>query len=113
MAYLTMCHVYSMYTDYMNEKFDFLRTQMVITMKLTSFAYNYYDGTYDKEKVFSNNHENKSEQRQYAEKRKYAITSLPSFLEFFGYVYCFPTVLVGPAFEYKVIEMSFALSFFF
>ncbi|KAK0358522.1 Lysophospholipid acyltransferase 1, partial [Friedmanniomyces endolithicus] len=45
-----------MQMKYMNEEFDFLRTQMVITMKLTSFAYNLYDGTYDYKKVFATDH---------------------------------------------------------
>ena len=35
------------------------------------------------------------------DRQKLAITRLPSLLEFFGYMYCFTCLLVGPAFEYK------------
>jgi len=100
MGYLMVCHIFSMQMKYMNEEFDFLRTQMVITMKLTSFAYNLYDGTYDYKKVFATDH-NPKEAKMYAQRKKFAITSLPSLLEFLGYVYCFPCILVGPAFEYN------------
>lgn len=34
-------------------------------------------------------------------RRDYAIRSVPNILEFFGYVYCFSSILAGPAFEYK------------
>ena len=100
MGYMTGCHIFTMYNDYMSEKFDFLRTQMVITMKLTSFAYNYFDGTYDHDKVFSTDPARKHA-KIFAQRREFAITELPSLLEFFGYVYCFPCALVGPAFEYN------------
>jgi len=39
--------VYRMYVSYMSGIFDFTGTQMVLTMKLTSFAYNMFDGHYD------------------------------------------------------------------
>jgi hypothetical protein len=99
-GYIIGCHIFTMYTDYMTDRFDFLRTQMVITMKLTSFAYNYFDGTYDHDKVFTHEHESKGKTKIFAQRRRFAITSLPTPLEFFGYVYCFPVILVGPAFEY-------------
>ena len=41
-----------MYVGYLSGVFDFTGTQMVLTMKLTSFAYNLYDGTADKDNVF-------------------------------------------------------------
>lgn len=34
-------------------------------------------------------------------RRAYAIRSVPNPLEFFGYVYCFSSILAGPAFEYS------------
>lgn len=43
-------------------------TQMVLTMKLTSFAYNLYDGTADKKKVFAV-HEDKKETKIYADRK--------------------------------------------
>ena len=76
MGYMTGCHIFTMYNDYMSEKFDFLRTQMVITMKLTSFAYNYFDGTYDHDKVFSTDPARKHA-KIFAQRREFAITELP------------------------------------
>jgi hypothetical protein len=43
-------------------------TQMVLTMKLTSFAYNLYDGTADKKKVFAV-HEDKKNAKIYADRK--------------------------------------------
>jgi hypothetical protein len=99
MGYMTMSHIYRMYVSYMTGIFDFTGTQMVITMKLTSFAYNYFDGTYDHKKVFSTDHHAK-DVKLYAARKKYAITELPNLLEFFGYVFCFTCILAGPAFEF-------------
>ncbi|RYY82691.1 hypothetical protein EON63_12865 [archaeon] len=80
-------------------------TQMVLTMKLTSFAYNIYDGMYDYNTITQANPD-KSMERIYSSRKKYAITRLPSLLEFMGYIYCFTCILAGPAFEYKDYEDS-------
>ena len=75
---------------------------MVLTMKLTSFAYNLYDGTYDHKRVFGNYNSDKDQKKAkiYAERKKFAIEGIPNMLEFFGYIYCFTCILAGPAFEY-------------
>ena len=88
-----------MYVSYLSGIFDFTGMQMVLTMKLTSFAYNYFDGTYDKKRVFRE-HSDPKVAKTYADRRRFAITSLPNPLEFYGYVYCFTCLLAGPAFEY-------------
>ena len=55
-----------MYVGYLSGVFDFTGTQMVLTMKLTSFAYNLYDGTADKDNVFpSTPHEDKRKAKVY------------------------------------------------
>lgn len=95
-GYMTMSHWYRMYTSYMSGKFDFTGTQMVLTMKLTSFAWNYWDGTYDYKQVFASANDLK-----FKERRRLAITKLPSLIEFLGYIYCFTCLMAGPAFEYK------------
>jgi hypothetical protein len=101
MGYMTLCHVYRMYVSYLSGIFDFTGTQMVLTMKLTSFAWNLYDGTYDSAKVFADPSTLGKDARMYADRRKFAITRLPNLLEFFGYIYCFTCILAGPAFEYN------------
>ena len=85
--------------------FSFMDRDMVITMKLTSFVCNLYDGTYDKKKVFAK-HEGKNSSIM-NDRKKYAIESLPNPLEFFGYMYCFTCILAGPAFEYKEYISTF------
>ena len=72
---------------------------MLIALKLISFAYNYFDGTYDKKRVFGE-HSDPKVAKMYADRKRFAITSLPNPLEFYGYVYCFTCLLAGPAFEY-------------
>ena len=96
---MTLAHIYRMYVSYLSGIFDFTGMQMVLTMKLTSFAYNYFDGTYDKKRVFGE-HSDPKVAKMYADRRRFAITSLPNPLEFYGYVYCFTCLLAGPAFEY-------------
>lgn len=100
MGYMTGSHLYRMYTSYMSGVFDFTGTQMVLTMKLTSFAYNLYDGTYDRKRVFDT-YEDPRKARVYSSRKKFAIEALPNPLEFFGYIFCFTCILAGPAFEYK------------
>ena len=143
MGYMTFSHLYRMIFYYMVDQFDFTRTQMVLTMKLTSFAYNLYDGSYidnnvgikgnvdaknltpngkmkinDNVKILDSAEMKKShlngeeknnscaatttyDKRILAERTVYAISDLPSPLEFGGFVFCFPNLLAGPAFAYK------------
>lgn len=102
MGYMCLSHIYRMYVSYMTGIFDFTGTQMVLTMKLTSFAYNLADGTADRHNVFpSKPHEDKRKAKIYADRSYFAIESLPNPLEFFGYVFCFTCIMAGPAFEYN------------
>jgi MBOAT, membrane-bound O-acyltransferase family len=99
MFYMTMSHWYRMYMSFMSGMFDFTGTQMVLTMKLTSFAWNYWDGTADYKRIFSDADSKSSEKNR--ERRRLAITTLPNPIEYFGYVYCFTCILAGPSFEYR------------
>lgn len=103
MSYMTLSHIYRMYVSYLSGIFDFTGTQMVLTMKLTSFGYNLYDGTADFKRVFAiyDPVAQKKLSRVYGDRKKFAIEELPSLLEFFGYIYCFTCILAGPAFEYN------------
>lgn len=132
---------------------------MVLTMKLTSFAYSLYDGSvgtdssssgsndginnsnnssissngdeYNENNIKDKNNssnsnsktissntptntvlnsgENKNntssssryKNRIAVERAEFAISTLPSLIEFGGYVFCFPNLLAGPAFTYK------------
>ncbi|KAF1777658.1 Membrane bound O-acyl transferase, MBOAT [Phytophthora cactorum] len=85
MLYMSASHIYRLYVDYMGWTLDFTGPQMLLVIKLTSFAYNYYDGV----------------KKVYEGRQKLAIKEIPSLLEFFGYVYSFTTFLAGPAFEIR------------
>ncbi|KAH0839574.1 MBOAT, membrane-bound O-acyltransferase family-domain-containing protein [Lanmaoa asiatica] len=61
--------------------------QMVLTMKLTTFAWNIYDGRRPQEDL----------DKWQLQKR---ITKYPTLLEFLGFSFYFPGVLVGPYLDY-------------
>jgi len=88
MGYLTASHIYRMYDDYMGYTLDFTGPQMLLTLKLTTFALDYYDGQQPVEKM-----------KPYA--KVMHVKEMPSILEFFGYVYFFPGFLAGPAFNLR------------
>ena len=48
MGYMSLCHVYRIWVDYMGWSLDFTGPQMLLTIKLTSLAYNLFDGTHNK-----------------------------------------------------------------
>lgn len=85
MGYMTVSHIYRLYTDYMGWTLDFTGPQMLLTLKLTSIGWNYYDGVANK---------------NVTDKQKvYAINKLPNPLAYFGWVFFFPSLLAGPAIE--------------
>jgi hypothetical protein len=45
MTYMSLSHMYRMHVDYLGWQLDFTGPQMILTIKLSSFAYNLYDGT--------------------------------------------------------------------
>lgn len=59
--------------------------QMVLTMNLTTFAWDVYDG------------QMRSEDECDTQQKASRITSMPNLLEFLGYAFYFPGVLVGPS----------------
>lgn len=85
---MIISHLYRQYVDYMGWKLDFTGPQMVLTIKLQSFAFNWADGQRDSKELLP--HEKEA-----------AIKEVPSLLEFFGFVYFFPSFLAGPAIEIR------------
>ncbi|OAV90707.1 hypothetical protein PTTG_08082 [Puccinia triticina 1-1 BBBD Race 1] len=61
---------------------------MVLVMKLSTFAWNVYDGQQPPESLDPY-------------QRSTAIRELPGLLEFFGYCFFFPSLLVGPAIPFS------------
>lgn len=70
------------------EVMDITGTQMVLVMKLSAFAWNVFDGTLPD-----------SELSELQRARK--IEKLPGILDYAAYVLFFPSLMVGPAFDYN------------
>eukprot|EP00904_Undaria_pinnatifida_P005433 jgi/Undpi1/2019/HiC_scaffold_12.g05405.m1 len=104
LGYISLSHLYRAYVDYMGWSLDFTGPQMVLTIKLSSFAYNVWDGR--KWAEIEKDTGDKKKDRVLAARREYAIRSVPNPLEFFGYVYCFSSILAGPAFEYTLYDKA-------
>ncbi|TPX37750.1 hypothetical protein SmJEL517_g00445 [Synchytrium microbalum] len=68
--------------------FDQTIPLMVLTIKLTSFGWAVYDGTRPEESLS-------------AEQTKFVIKELPDLLEYMGYLFFFPSFMVGPAIELR------------
>ncbi|CAE6497350.1 unnamed protein product [Rhizoctonia solani] len=86
MAHLLVNHAYR--TAYLTlDDLEITGTQMVLVIKLSTFAWNVYDGRQSTESL---------DPSQLATR----IQEYPSLLEFLGYVFYFPGLLVGPAFEF-------------
>ncbi|KAF1788153.1 Membrane bound O-acyl transferase, MBOAT [Phytophthora cactorum] len=92
MVFVAALHIHRMRVNYMGWSMDSTASQMLLLIKLTSFAFNYHD-------VRDGDSEHTKRVKQ--SRKQLAIPQIPSLLEFLGFVYCFTTFLAGPAFEYK------------
>lgn len=71
-----------------------------MTIKLTSLAYNIFDGAF--ESYYREEIEKSSKMsRFYSDFLSVSVRGVPNPLEFLGYVFCTPTLLAGPAVEYR------------
>lgn len=87
MGHLTVNHVIRAVYGFSYETMEVTGPQMVLTMKLTTFAWNVYDGRRKAEAL----------DKWQLSKR---ITKYPSILEFLGYSFYFPGILVGPYLDF-------------
>ncbi|PCH41333.1 MBOAT-domain-containing protein [Wolfiporia cocos MD-104 SS10] len=87
MGHLTTNHVIRALYSLSYETFEITGPQMVLTMKLTTFAFNVLDGRRPAGEL----------DEWQTEKR---IVEYPSLLAFLGYAFWFPGFLVGPSLEY-------------
>jgi hypothetical protein len=128
MLYMGIMHVYRMWSDWLGWKMDFSGPQMMATIKITSMAFNYHDGrsftteTEREEKVVTLKKDLDEANTQFKQaaagsdewkvlrkqrtqlqgeklRSNLAIVSLPSPLEFTGWVHNFSTYQAGPAIE--------------
>ncbi|KAG0700048.1 MBOAT, membrane-bound O-acyltransferase family-domain-containing protein [Suillus ampliporus] len=87
MGHLTINHIIRAFYNLSYETFEVTGPQMVLTMKLTTFAWNVWDGRTAPESL----------DKWQLQKR---VTRYPTLLEFLGYSFYFPGVLVGPYLDY-------------
>ena len=84
MLFITVTHIRAFFWVGADEdySYDHAGPQMLLTIKLTSFAYNIADGLAKEEDLL-----------EY--QKRFRVTDQPDFLEFLGFVFFFPTFLVG------------------
>ncbi|KAH7105600.1 endoplasmic reticulum protein [Auriculariales sp. MPI-PUGE-AT-0066] len=87
MTTLSASHIYRMLAEIPTDRYEISGAQMVLTMKLTTFAWNIYDGRCPDEELDSWQKTNR-------------IVGFPTLLEFFGFISYFPGFQAGPAIEY-------------
>jgi hypothetical protein len=95
MLYITAGHLHRQYINYLGWDLDFTGSQMVLTMKLYSLAYNLYDG-----ELLAKGTENRASKKCAV----VAVSEMPGILEYLGYTFNFSTILAGPAFEFKIYK---------
>jgi len=91
--YCVAGHLHRQFVNYLGWDLDFTGPQMVLTIKLSSLAYNLYDGQLLK---------SPNPPRAATKCSKYALPHIPSLLSFLGYTFCFSNILAGPAFEFSI-----------
>lgn len=64
---------------------------MLITIKLTTLAFDYYDGT----RLLL------GDEKLTPHQKKMNVVSFPSFIEFWGYIYHYNGFMAGPIFNFK------------
>ncbi|KAI9847849.1 MAG: lysophospholipid acyltransferase [Sclerophora amabilis] len=85
MGHMSISHVYRLAN--VPEAFDITGAQMVLVMKLTGFCWNVHDGRLPQKDLSDTQKER-------------ALSTLPSVLDFAGYVLFFPSLFAGPAFDF-------------
>jgi len=95
-GFMLASHIYIMITAYMSWEPDFTAPLMVLTIKLTSYAFSIHDAYYHQQFL-----EKKIEDVDLSERQlKYMIEKQPGALDFFGWTFFFPGFFGGPAVEY-------------
>ena len=86
MGHMSISHIYRQFVNDAGVV-DITGVQMVLVMKLTAFCWNVEDGRLPDAEIADF-------------QRERAVTQLPNLLDFAGYVFFFPSLFAGPAFDY-------------
>lgn len=101
MGHLLLNHIYAqLFVDNYNpDDIDITGAQMVLCMKLTSFAWNVYDGWMPD-----------SQLTEFQKDR--AVRQHPDIIDFLAYAFYFPSILTGPSYDYAEFQRWIDLSMF-
>jgi hypothetical protein len=97
------------YTDWFGWTLDFTGPQMILTIKLFTFAFDCHDGFSAKKDDSASKDDVRAQVTAavfpalfyHVTVLQFRISTLPNPLEFLSFVYFFPAFLGGPAFEYR------------
>ncbi|KAF1983408.1 MBOAT-domain-containing protein [Aulographum hederae CBS 113979] len=98
MGHMSISHLDRQFID-LPSSVDVSGAQMVLVMKLTAFCWNIHDGKLPD-----------SDLTDFQKER--AIRQLPSLLDYAGYVFFFPSLFAGPAFDYEEYTRYISTSMF-
>lgn len=97
LGFLSFTHIHRMIVDYAGWSMDITGSLMLLTVKLTSYAYNIADGRASKISP---------------DQEKFAIKHTPSIIEFLGFTFFFGGFVAGPSFEFQVYRKFTTLETF-
>ncbi|CAG8510381.1 15739_t:CDS:2, partial [Racocetra persica] len=121
LTHMSMSHIYRQLLAVSTAEYDATGPEMVIVIKLTSLAYCIYDGQnlnlkeveqesddqslHPRQKSFTNRIIDSSiDVAQFTPrqlKKAVPANKFPSLLEYFGFIFYFPSIMVGPAIEFE------------
>ncbi|KFA65387.1 hypothetical protein S40285_00447 [Stachybotrys chlorohalonatus IBT 40285] len=87
MGHMSVSHIWRQMAESTPSTIDITGTQMVLVMKVSAFCWNVADGQLPEEHL-----EGLQKDRMLKE--------LPSLLDYAGYIFFFPSLLIGPAFDF-------------
>ncbi|EMC96991.1 hypothetical protein BAUCODRAFT_138379 [Baudoinia panamericana UAMH 10762] len=90
MGHMSVSHIYRQIAN-SPSSVDITGAQMVMVMKLSAFCWNVWDGKQKPEQLNE-------------EQKERSLKQLPSVLNYAGFVAFFPSIMVGPAFDYVDYE---------
>lgn len=105
LGYLSAQHLWRMHTDYGGWSLDVTGPTMILTIKVSSLAFNLFDGEPSRLKKraehAAKNGPADRNSKKYAAFAERAVSGVPDPLSYFGYVFGFTSFFAGPGFDFK------------
>lgn len=110
LGYLSVQHLWRMHTDYGGWSLDVTGPTMILTIKVSSLAFNLFDGEparlAKRAAHVAKEGPAHRDSKKFASFAERAVSGVPSPLAFFGYVFCFTSFFAGPGFDFKEYTVS-------